>query len=109
MNERINFISKNFNGFENERREKDKILKNVLKTSEISLKIDKLESLVDWQEQYSQDKSLLLHRIAEASAGNPDDLVLKTNETLDISVTENEIDGSHWIGRKKEGQAKTNY
>ena len=47
MNERTNFISKNFNGFENERREKDKILKNVLKTSEISLKIDKLESLVD--------------------------------------------------------------
>ena len=54
-------------------------------------------------------KSLLVHGIAETSAENPDNLVLKTNETLDISITENEIDGSHWIGKKKEGQAKTNY
>ena len=75
----------------------------------MTLKIDILESIVDWQEQYSHHKSLLVHGIAETSAENPDNLVIKTNETLDISITENEIDGSHWIGKKKEGQAKTNY
>ena len=34
-----------------------------------------------------------------------DDLVLKTiNEKLDIGIAENEIDRSHRIGRKKDGQ-----
>ena len=35
---------------------------------------------------------------------NTDSLVLKTNEKLDVDITENEIDRSHRIGRKKNGQ-----
>ena len=46
-----------------------------------------------------------MHRIAEANDENTDDLVFKTiNEKLDVDVTEDEIDRSRRIGRKKDGQ-----
>ena len=45
-----------------------------------------------------------MHGIAETNDENTDDLVLKTiNEKLDVDITENEIDRSHRIGRKKFG------
>ena len=68
-------------------------------------KIDKLENLGDWQEQYSRRNCLLVHRIAETNDENTEDLVLKTiNEKLHVDITENEIDRSHRIGRKKNGK-----
>ena len=68
-------------------------------------RIDKLENLVDRQEQYSRRNCLLVHGIAETNDENTDDLVLKTiNEKLDVDTTQNEIDRSHRIGRKKDGQ-----
>ena len=68
-------------------------------------RIDKLEYLVDRQEQYSRRNCLLVHGIADINDENTDDLVLKTiNEKLDIDITENEIDRSHRIGKKKDGQ-----
>ena len=46
-----------------------------------------------------------MHWIAETSDENTHGLVLKTiNEKLDVDITENEIDRSHRIGRKKNGQ-----
>ena len=46
-----------------------------------------------------------MHGIAETNDENTDDLVLKAiNEKLDVEITENEIDRSHRIGRKKDGQ-----
>ena len=46
-----------------------------------------------------------MHRIAETNDENTEDLVLKTiNEKLDVNTTENEIDRSHRIGRKTDGQ-----
>ena len=68
-------------------------------------RIDKLENLVDQQEQYSWHNYLLVHGIAEANNENMDDLVHKTiNERLDVNITEIKIDRSHRIGRKKDGQ-----
>ena len=68
-------------------------------------KIDKLENLVDQQEQYSRRNCLLVYRIAETNDENTDDIVLKTiNERLDVNIAENEIDRSHRICRKKDGQ-----
>ena len=65
----------------------------------------KLEHLVDRQEQYSRRNCLLVHGIAETNDENTDGLVLKKiNEKLDVEITENEIDRSHRIGRKKDGQ-----
>ena len=46
-----------------------------------------------------------MHGKAETNDENTDDLVLKAiNEKLDVEITENEIDRSHRIGRKKDGQ-----
>ena len=41
-------------------------------------RIDKLENLVDRQEQYSRRNCLLVHGIAETNKENTDTLVLKT-------------------------------
>ena len=73
-------------------------------TFEIAQRIDKLESLGDRQEQYSQPKYLLVHGIAGTSDENTDNLVRKTNEKLDVDITENKVDRSHRIGRKKDGE-----
>ena len=68
-------------------------------------RIDKLESLVDWQEQYSRHNCLFVHGITKTNDESTDNLVLKTmNEKLDVDIRENEIDRSHRIGRKKDGQ-----
>ena len=106
MNETINFISEKFYKFEKDRREKDKIIKNLSKrTSEMAQRIDKLENLVDPQEQYLRHNCPLVHGIAETNNENTDDLVLKTTiERLDVDIAESEIDRSHKIGRKKVGQ-----
>ena len=68
-------------------------------------RIDKLENLVDRQEQYSRRNCLLVHEIAETNKENTDGLVLKTlNEKLGINITKNETDRSHRISRKIHGQ-----
>ena len=68
-------------------------------------RIDKLEDLVDRREQYSRRNCLLVHGIPESNDENTGDLVLKTiNEKLHVEITENEIDRSRRIGRKKDGQ-----
>ena len=46
-----------------------------------------------------------MHGIAEKNDENTDDFVFKkTNEKLDVNITENKIDRSHRISRKKDGQ-----
>ena len=84
---------------------KTKIIKNLSKkTSEMTQRIDKLDNLVDRQEQYSRCNCLLVHGIAETNDENTDDLVLKTiNEKLDVDIAEKEIDRSRRIGREKDG------
>ena len=68
-------------------------------------RIDKLENLVDQQEQYSRRNCLLVHEIAETNKENTDGLVLKTlNEKLGINITKNETDRSHRTSRKTHGQ-----
>ena len=55
-------------------------------------RIDKLENLVDRQEQYSQHNCLLVNGKAETNDEDMDDLILKTiNEKLDVNIPENEI------------------
>ena len=46
-----------------------------------------------------------MHGITKTNDENTDNLVLKTmNEKLDVDIREIEIDRSHRIGRKKDGQ-----
>ena len=65
-------------------------------------RIDKLENLV---RTIFTAYCLLVHGIAETNNKNMDDLALKTiNDKLDVKMTENEINRSHRIGRKKDRQ-----
>ena len=64
MNEKINFNSEKCDEFEKDRRRKGKIIKDLSrKTFEMTQRIDKLENLVDLQEQYSWHNCLLVHGI----------------------------------------------
>ena len=103
-NEKINFISEKFDKWIDVK--KTKLLKICQKNpSEMAQRIDKLENLVDQQEQYSRRNCLLVHGIAETNDKNTDDLAVKTiNERLAVNITESKIDRSHRIGRKKDGQ-----
>ena len=59
INKTINFISKKFDEFEKERREKVEVSKYLSKkTSKMAQRIDKLENLVYRQEQNSQPNCL---------------------------------------------------
>ena len=83
---------------------KTKLLK-ICQKKKMAQRIDKLAHFVDRQEQYSRCNCLLVHGTAETNDENTGDLVLKTiNEKLDAEITENEIDRSHRIGRKKDGE-----
>ena len=89
INKTINFISKKFDEFEKERREKVEVSKYLSKkTSKMAQRIDKLENLVYRQEQNSQPNCLLVHKIVETNNENKDNLSLKTiNEKLDVNIT----------------------
>ena len=89
INKTINFISKKFDEFEKERREKVEVSKYLSKkTSKMAQRIDKLENLVYRQEQDSQPNCLLVHKIVEPNNENKDNLSLKTiNEKLDVDIT----------------------
>ena len=89
INKTINFISKKFDEFEKERREKVEVSKYLSKkTSKMAQRIDKLENLVYRQEQNSQPNCLLVHKIVETNNENKDNLSLKTiNEKLDVDIT----------------------
>ena len=67
-------------------------------------RIDKLENLVDLQEQYSWHNCLLVHGIEKKNYENTDDLVLKTINEKQVDITENKIDRSHTISGKKDGR-----
>ena len=70
-------------------------------------KIEKLERIVDRQEQYSRCNCLLLHGIAEGEREQTDDLVLETlNEKMHVDLTPSDLDRTHRIGQKKASSDK---
>ena len=58
-------------------------------------KIEKLERIVDRQEQYSHCNCLLLHGIAEGERENTNDLV----EKMHIDLTPSDLDRTHRSGK----------
>ena len=70
-------------------------------------KIEKLEGIVDRQEQYSRRNCLLLHGVAEGERENTDELVLETlNEKMHINFTPSDLDRTHRVGQKKTSSKK---
>ena len=79
LSEAIDFMTNKFEEYEWKWMEKDKI-RDSMKIDMVNMneKIEELERIVDWQEQYSHCNCLLLHGIAEGKWKNTDDLVLET-------------------------------
>ena len=103
LSEAMDFMTNKFEEYELERQEKDKII-NTMKSDMVNMneKIEKLERIVDRQEQYSRCNCLLLHGTAEGKRENTDELVLETlNEKMYIDLTPADLDGTHRIGPKK--------
>ena len=70
--------------------------------------IEKLERIVDRQEQYSHHNCLLLLCITEGERENIDDLVLETlNEKMHVDLTPSDLDRTHSIGMKTASSNKS--
>ena len=70
-------------------------------------KIEKLDRIVDKQEQYSRRNHFLLHGLAERKRENTDNLVLETlNEKMHIDLTPLDLDRTHRIDQKKASSNK---
>ena len=108
LNEAMDFMTTKFEEYEREQQEKEKII-DSMKSDMVNMneKIEKLERIVDRQEQYSRRNCLLLHGITEGERENTDDLVLETlNEKLHINLTPSDLDKTHRIGHKKASSKK---
>ena len=85
----MDFMTNKFEEYKRERHEKDEII-DSMKSDMVNMnkKTEKLERIVDRQEQYSRSNCLLLHGIAEGEHENTDDLVLESlNEKMHVDLT----------------------
>ena len=70
-------------------------------------RIEKLERIVDRQDQYSRRNCLLLHSIAQGRRGNTDGLVLETlYERMHVVLDFSDIDRTYRIGRENASSNK---
>ena len=108
LTEVIDLISGKFDDYESERREKDKIVKELKsEVSDLKVSVKNLENQLDRQEQYSRRNCILIHGIAERKDENTDDISLRTiNEHLELELTEKELDGTHRFGNAKSGSKR---
>ena len=103
LSEAMDFMTNKFEKYERERQEKDKIIES-LKSDMVNMneKIEKLERIVDRQEQYSRCNCLLLHGITEGEGEKTDDLVLENlNEKMHVDLNPSDLVRTHRIGPKK--------
>lgn len=109
LNASITCLTKKFNDYEEERKEKDKIIENLQNNNvQMEKKIEDLERKVDRQEQYSRRNCILIHGIPESPNEDTDTKVIDTiKEHLDISITEEDIDRSHRLGKRSTNQQKS--
>ena len=108
LTEAIDLISGKFDDYESERREKDKIIKELKsEVSDLNISVKNLENQLDYQEQYSRRNCILIHGITETQDENTDDISLRTiNEHLELELTEKELDHTHRIGNPKSGNKR---
>ena len=105
LNELTNSINEKFEELEKDKKEKEiKIKKLEEKVSLMSNKIETLEKSFDSQEQYSCRNCLLVHGIDEKEGEQTDKVIIDTVvEKMNIAITSDDVDRSHRVGKKKEG------
>ena len=97
LTEAIDLISGKFDDYESERREKDKIIKELKsEVSDLNISVKYLENQLDRQEQYSRRNCILIHGITKTQDEKTDDISLCTiNEHLELELTEKQLDRTH--------------
>ena len=108
LNEAVEFITKNFDQYEAERKEKEKIINDLQeKISDMSNELDVLKNLLDWQQQYSRRNCVLIHGISEQKREDTDGQALKiVREELGETVEKSNLDQTHRIGAFKVDKSK---
>ena len=107
LNEVVNFISTKFNHYEKERKERERIIKNLEENvSVMNKKVENLEKEIDKNEQYSRQNCLLVDGIVETDDKVMDDLVIETiSMKMNIEISLADLD-TRRIGKKTPGQNK---
>ena len=78
LSEAVEFITKKFDQYEAERKEKEKIINDLQgKVSEMSNELEVLKNLLDRQQQYSRRNWVLIHGISEQKGEDTDEQALK--------------------------------
>ena len=78
LSEAVEFITKKFDQYETERKEKEKIINDLQgKVSEVSSEIEVLKNFLDLQQQYSRRNCVLIHGIPEQKGEDKDEQALK--------------------------------
>ena len=105
LNELTNSINEKFEELEKDKKEKEIKIKNLEeKVSLMSNKIETLEKPFDSQEQYSRRNCLLVHGIEEKEGEQTDKVIIDTVvEKMNIAITSDDLERSHRIGKKEEG------
>ena len=103
MTKAIDLISGKFDDYGREKREKDKIIKELKsEVSDLNISVKNLENQLDYQEQYSRRNCILIHGITETQDENTDDISLRTiNEHLELELPEKKLDCTHRIRNPK--------
>ena len=108
LSEPVEFITKKFDQYETERKEKEKIINDLQgKLSEMSNEIEVLKNSLDRQQQYSRRNCVLIHGIPEEKGEDTDEQVLKIiREELGGEVEKSDLYRTHRIGAFKEDKSK---
>ena len=108
LTEAVEFITKKFDQYETEKKEKEKIINDLQgKVSEMSNGIEVLKNSLDRQQQYSRRNGILIHEISEQKGGDTDKQTLKIIcEELWETVEKSDLDRTHGIKTFREYKNK---
>ena len=104
--ESINSMTKKFDGYEKDRAEKEKLIKDLREeVSSLKNEHEQIKSDVENQEQYSRRNCLLVHGIPKEKAESTDGIVLNAiNEYLEERLTVVDIERTHRLGKPKQNK-----
>ena len=100
LSKSVKFVTDNFDEYEKERKEKNKIVKKLNeKVFALTERSNVLEESIDQQGQYTRRNCLFIHGVEKNSNEDTDKLVLNIiNNDLETDLTEIAIDRTHRIG-----------
>ena len=101
LTQSVKLRSENFDEFEKDHREKEKII-NSLKheVNGLNERVKLLEKVCDDHDQYSRRNCLLIHGIEEDKDEVTDDVVVNMlQDKLELEISKKDIDRSHRIGK----------